>query len=76
MKRAGNGEKDTHTAKVGLKRNAIHMSAAQGAAEMFQAQGRPEAPTGSALKGPRSCCAQEARGRSQGSRTLRARASV
>lgn len=51
MKRAGNGEKDTHTAKVGLKRKAIHMSIAQGAAETFQARGRPGAPRGSALQG-------------------------
>ena len=76
MKRAGNGEKDTHTAKVGLKRKAIHMSTAQGAAETFRARGCPGAPRGSALQGPLSCCAQEARGQSQGSRTLRARTSV
>ena len=76
MKRAGNGEKDTHTTKVGLKRKAIHVSTAQGAAEMFQARGCPGAPRGSALQGPLSCCAQEARGQSQGSRTLRARTSV
>lgn len=68
----------THTPQSRFKKKKlIHMSTAQEQLQRFQARGRSRSSQGLCPpRYPLSCCAQEARGQSHGSRTPRARASV